>query len=93
MNKVVMATIALHNYLRSKAEGRYILPDSIDRVDCNGVVNEGSSRREVSGGKVKSVPNSQKGRQSQRAEGMRDKLCLYFNGPGQIPWQWNVILR
>ena len=91
--KIVLTTIALHNYLRSRAEGRYIPPDSIDREDCSGIVNEGSWRHEVSGGQVTSIPNSRKGRQPQRAEEVREQLCLYFNGPGQIPWQWNVLLH
>ena len=91
--KIVLTTIALHNYLRSRAEGRYIPPDSIDREDCSGIVNAGSWRHEVSGGQVTSIPNSRKGRQPQRAEEVREQLCLYFNGPGQIPWQWNVLLH
>ena len=60
--KIVLAAIALHNFLRSKAPGRYI------------------------------PPNSHKGRQPRKAEEFRDLLCNYFNGQGQIPWQWNILV-
>jgi len=42
--KIVLTTMALHNNLRTKAGGRFTPPDSIDREDCNGIVNEGSWR-------------------------------------------------
>ena len=90
--QIVLTTTALHNYLRSKAQARYIPMDSVDQEDCNRNVNEGSWRREVPGGQLSSIPNSRKGRQPQRAEEIRDHLCLYLNGPGQIPWQWKVLL-
>ena len=38
----VLTTIALQSYLRSKAEGRYFPPDSIDQEHFNEIMNEGS---------------------------------------------------
>lgn len=90
--QIVLTTASLHNYLRSKVQGRYNPADSVDREDHNGFVNDGSWRQEFSGGHFDSIPKWRKGREPQRAEEIRDNLCLYFNGPGQVPWQWKVLV-
>ena len=90
--KIVLAAIALHNFLRSKAPCRYIPPGSLDSEDHNGMLNEGTWRQEVVQNPFLDFPNSRKGRQPRKAEEFRDLLCNYFNGPGQIPWQWNILV-
>ena len=33
------------------------------------------------------------GRTSLAGKNIRRKLCEYFNGPGQIPWQWGILVN
>jgi len=90
---IVLASIALHNFLRSKAADRYIPSGSIDADNRNGNVVEGSWRQEIKESQpFSSYQNPHKGRQPRKAEAMRDELCQYFNGRGQVPWQWNILL-
>ena len=93
VTKVVLATLALHNFLRSTNSSRYIPPGSVDSEDQDGEVRHGSWRNEelISSGMV-SISNSRKGRQSVKAEDIRQALCEYFNNEGQVPWQWNVLV-
>ena len=92
--KIALSAIALHNFLRVRAPGRYmyIPTESVDRESSSGVITEGAWRCEITDSSFACVPNSRKGRQPRKAEQMRDQLCQYFTGPGQVPWQWNVII-
>lgn len=91
--KIVLASVALHNFLRSKVPGRYLPPGCIDNENhCNGSVEDGAWRHEIQTNPFTALPNSRKGRQPQKAEDIRDMLCQYMNGPGQVPWQWNVLI-
>lgn len=90
--KIVLCAITLHNFLRSRVPERYTPTGALDMENSNGVVTEGSWRRDISTTPFASVLNSRKGRQPRKAEGMREQLCDYLNGPGQVPWQWNVLI-
>lgn len=90
--KIALSTITLHNFLRSKSPGRYIPQGSLDTEDSDGSVKEGTWRREIQNNPFTPFPNSRKGRQPRRAEAIRDQLCQYLNGPGQVPWQWKCLL-
>ena len=87
----VLAALVLHNLLRSRVPNRYTPPGIID-VDHDGRVDEGLWRQEVKASPFEYLPNFKKGRQCDKAEDVRDTLCQYVNGPGQIPWQWNVLV-
>lgn len=89
---VVMAAIVLHNFLRSKVPGRYTPTGTLDREDSDGELNQGTWREEIKENPFSSIPNSRKGRQAKKAEEVRDLLCSYVNGPGQIPWQWRILV-
>ena len=90
--KIVLCAIALHNFLRSRVPERYIPTGALDKENSNGMVTEGSWRHDIATLPFISVPNSRKGRQPRKAEEIRDQLCNYLNGPGQVPWQWNVLI-
>lgn len=89
---IVMAALALHNFLRSKVPGRYTPPGTVDSEAVNGNVEEGSWRCEIQDTPFLAIPNSRKGRQARKAEDVKDQLCRYVNGPGQVPWQWRLLL-
>lgn len=91
--KITLAAITLHNFLRARSPGCYTPQGSIDVEDyVDGSVQSGSWRQEVKQNPFSAFPNSRKGRQPRRAEAIRDQLCQYLNGPGQVPWQWNCLL-
>ena len=90
--KIVLCAITLHNGLRSRVPERHIPTGALDMEHSNGVITEGSLSREIATTPFASVPNSRKGRQPRKAEEMREQLCDYLNGPGQVPWQWNVLI-
>ena len=90
--KIVLRAITLHNFLRSRVPERYIPTGALDMENSNSVVTEGSWRHDITTIPFSGVPNSRKGRQPRKAEEMRDQLCDYLIGPGQVPWQWNVLI-
>ena len=75
-----------------KVPERYISTEALDIKNSNGVVTEGSWRRDIATIPFASVPNSQKGKQPRKAEETREQLCDYLNGPGQVSWQWIVVI-
>ena len=90
--KIILASLVLHNLLRTKASGRYIPTGSVDSEDENGRIREGAWRSEEVSSIIGSLPNCRKGRQSMKAEEMRQNLCEYFNSDGQVQWQWNILI-
>ena len=84
---IVHATLALHNFLIRKCP-IYTTSGSQDINTDNGQVNA-EERADVS--------NFQNvvllGRNHSRtATQVRDCLSAYVNGPGQVPWQWKILL-
>ena len=57
--------------------------------------NEGvvvvSSWRDLSSPNIASLECYPPSRKNLSAENVREKLCKCFNGPGQIPWQWDEV--
>ena len=90
--KVVLATLALHNFLRVKVSNRYIPKGSVDNEDQLGRTRDGSWRTDDVASSLVVFPNSRKGRPAVKAEEMREILCEHFNGQGQVPWQWNTLI-
>ncbi|XP_040075461.2 uncharacterized protein LOC115327576 [Ixodes scapularis] len=91
--KVVKATIALHNYLRTKngTRARYTPPDSLDVEDVLTVtVRQGSWRKGVNDKAVFPLERIG-GRQPDDAKAVREVFRDYFMNEGQVSWQWKVL--
>lgn len=74
---IVHATILLHNYLMHQCEGYAGLldqPSSVKLSDESSTVNINNL----------TIPG---GNHKQKASTVRDKLCDFVNGPGQVSWQ------
>ena len=90
VNKIVKATVALHNYLRVK---RQELPvDFVDRED--------TETNRVVPGRWRDYPaegmeNLNAVRQRPPRDGIacRNVFCEYFNNEGQVPWQNEMALH
>ena len=87
----VLASLALHNLLRTKSRESYTPTGSIDFENDTGEILEGTWRQEVIFTNVAGLQSASPCRTSFTAEKGRDELKLHFNGPGQIPFQWRVL--
>ena len=86
-----MASLVLHNVLRTKSRESYTSIGSIDFENETGEVIEGTWHQEVVCTNVADLQPSAPCRASMAAEEVRNEFKLHFNGPGQIPFQWRVL--
>ena len=91
------ATVALHNYLRTKESSVYCPPGFIDCEDGDGNVISGNWRTEVNSTSTSGLtPLGRTGanRYSTSAAAIRDLYCSYFNSHcGEVSWQVNHVRR
>ena len=80
--KVVLASCALHNYLRTKSALAYTPTGSVDSESADGTMHAGEWRKETS---LISIGWQGTNTYSKGAKEFRDKLCEYFNNDGQVP--------
>lgn len=86
VDKVVLATCALHNWLRSENRNTYITSTDIDREDIEtGNTYSGSRRTESSG--LQGLCHQGSNHSSVSAIQKRKTLKNYFNNEGAVPWQ------
>lgn len=89
--KIVLATVALHNFIKSDEENGalYCPPKFTDWEDENGEVRQGEWRYEVE------TPMSRfrigANNSSRSVFALRDSLADYFIREGTVPFQWNMI--
>ena len=88
VEKIVVASCALHNYLRTNAGARYIAPGFLDRVENDGTLVDGQWRNEQS---LNSIPQQGSNFYSREAKQIRDEYCDYFNSNGKVSWQDSCI--
>ena len=81
----IMASIALHNTLRTKSSESYTPHGSVDN-ETKGTAIEGTWC-ECSTPNLAFLQNENIGRQSLVAKKIRQKYCDYFNGSGHVTWQ------
>ena len=86
VEKVVLASCALHNFLRDKSPLRYTQRGSLDNEMLEeGVVREGSWRTEH--GEMQSIEILGSNNYTTDSKLIRDEFCNYFNTSGREPWQ------
>ena len=88
----IMASLALPNMLRTKSSQSYTPTGFIDFEVANGNVVQGGWR-ECSTPNLVPLQCENGGRQSLSGKQIRQKLCDYFNGLAQVPWQWGVLVK
>ena len=80
----------MHNFLIKKCPTVYTPTGALDYENENGEVIAGEWRQT---GDNKFENLALPGMNHTRsASQMRDYLSEYVNGPGQVPWQWKVLL-
>ena len=86
VEKVVLGSCALHNFLRSKAPSQYTPSGSLDtEVLEEGRVVDGSWRLEQL--ELQSIAISGSNNYKHDNKTIRDEFCKYFNTVGRVPWQ------
>lgn len=91
--KIVLATLCLHNWLRSQVVGRamYTPPSFIDTEDeLPGCVRPGEWREDNAHGMV-NIIHQGGNRHANNALQLRDRWCEYFNTVGAVPWQDGMV--
>ena len=88
---VTLATVTLHNLLRTKGQALYTDENALDRENPDGSVVEGSWRA-ARNNMVQDLQKTMDNHAPRSAEKVRDTLADHFYGPGAIPWQWKVLL-
>ena len=86
-----MASLALHNLLRTKSMESCTPIGSIDLENETGEIIEGTLRQEVVSTNDAGLKPAAPCRTSITAEEVQNELQFHFNGPGQIPFQWRVL--
>ena len=77
----VLATLALHNYLRLTDIATYTPKGFVDSEDSTGNVTVGKWRKNEDANELVNLPNVRGSRYSQDALSMRDALKAYVNSP------------
>ena len=88
---ITLATIALHNMLRMESREKYTADRYLDTENEEGNLISGDWRIDA-GDFTKPLPKTKSNRAAASAERMRNLLADHFYGPGQIPWQWNILV-
>ena len=91
VESVVLASITLHNFLRTKSGARaiYTPPGSLDHEDREAeTILQGPWRNDNEPQGLTSLEKQPHGRLNRNAKEIRDELCKYFNSEdGSVPWQ------
>lgn len=93
--KIVLACVALHNFIMLSDQQRWYCPESyVDWDGPNNVVNKGNWRQELHnlGGALTSISTTFSRRATISAFQLRDKLAEYFVNEGAIPFQNSIDL-
>lgn len=88
---ITLASIALHNMLRTKSRESYTPPGFIDEVSINGEMTEGEWRNYTVPANIQPLPSTYARRATSEAIKIRNLFKEYFMGPGSVPWQWNIL--
>ncbi|XP_057290913.1 uncharacterized protein LOC130613611 [Hydractinia symbiolongicarpus] len=92
VSTITMATVALHNWQRSKSSvGKIEVPIGlVDRENERGEIIEGAWREDTPTGTWFSLSNDIYGnRSSNQAKAIRDEFTEYFVMEGAVRWQWH----
>ena len=87
---IVHACLVLHNFLMKRYPAVYIPAGSLDYEKEDGEVIGGEWRQSGESNLESLVAPGMN--HTRNAGKVRDLLSEYVNGPGQVPWQWKVLL-
>ena len=88
IEKIILASCVLNNYLRSNLISRYMPPGSVDNENEDGSIRSGDWRVHEA-----LLPLNQQGSNtySKDAKEIRNSFCRYFNNEGHVSWQDKMV--
>lgn len=89
VNLVVMTCAVLHNFLRRKCSSTYCPMDCFDREDR--IDAEITPGLEMDRNVICKLQCGNNRHYGSEANNVRNLYLQYFNGPGKVPWQCNMI--
>ena len=94
VERIVLACIALLNYLRHTDSARYTPSGFIDSEDSTGTIKKGLLREEANNGTFQDIGIARPRQYKSSAADTRDALAKYFfSEDGSLPWQLDYIRR
>ncbi|XP_061717511.1 putative nuclease HARBI1 [Cydia pomonella] len=90
-DKIILASCALHNWLRLTSPGIYFPKGCVDQEDIDsGSVIVGTWRQELQAN-LPSITNHNTNNAARIARELRDKYAEFFSGAGAVSWQNRMI--
>ena len=91
VENIVLATCALHNFLRTKSSARviYTPPGSLDH-ECDHEVVDGDWRDQPAPAGVVNLAQQVGNRVASGTKAIQEEFTEYFNNEGDVPWQWRL---
>ena len=88
---IVHAALALHNFLLHRCPNVYTPSGYMDTENDEGDIVDEDWRQSDEPCSIRdiTIPGCN---HTRNASAIRDCLCEYVNGPGQVPWQWKILL-
>ena len=94
VEKIVLACIALHNYLRQTDSARYTPSGFIDSEDLTGTIKKGLWREEANNDTFQDIGIARPRKYKSSATDTREALVEYFvSEEVSLPWQLDYIQR
>ena len=93
VEKIILATVALHNYLRQTDNATYTPNGFVDNESSSGELIDGSWRSEIDTNNLKSIRRIRNSRYAATALQTRKNLSNYFVNEGSVSWQLKYIRR
>ena len=89
--KIVLASCVLHNLLLTESSNTYTPVSYADELFADGEIQDGEWRSLSIPDHIVSLEATHSRNYSRAAEDVRSAFCDYFEGPGQVPWQWRKV--
>ena len=93
IEKYVLATLSLHNYLRQTDNAGYCPNGFVDSENSSGQIKPGEWRSIVNGATFHPLQKPHNTRCANSALCIRESLKHYLNGAGAVPWQVKYVRR
>ena len=88
----MLASFSLHNFLCEKSRYTNTPLGFTDEIQMDGNICNGTRHDEANSEFLCSLETTKQNRYSKIAEDIRTTFKDYFCGPGEVPWQWKILI-
>ena len=93
VEKIILAAVALHNYLRQTDNANYTPVGFVDSENDSGEITEGQWHSKIDGNNLKPVNRVRNSRYTNTALQTREELSKFLMNDGSVSWQLKYIKR